>query len=168
MLKLLVTVHMMIGLSSGQSGCQGESFTSPADPTLLSQSSDSERNDPEPSSVDSESSTMLSISDLTGGHDTDQLSVAGTSEPMQSNFVNDSGCAQSLNSCEQLSALQDHFKPNKLLNFPTHTEYRKKHSFRYCWLEHDWLVYSPSQVGAWYVFFLKVIEVTKIHPNLTN
>ena len=34
--------------------------------------------------------------------------------------------------------------------FPTRTEYRKQRSFRHCWLEqHDWLVYSPSQDGAY-------------------
>ena len=59
---------MMIGLSAAQSGCQGESSTSPANPIILSQSSDSELNDPEPSSVDS---TTLSISDLTGPRDHD-------------------------------------------------------------------------------------------------
>ena len=70
-----ITSYMMIGLYAAQSGCQGESSTSLADPTLLSQS---ERNDPEPSSVDS----MLTMLDLSGCHDADQLSAAGTSEPM--------------------------------------------------------------------------------------
>ena len=35
-------------------------------------------------------------------------------------------------------------------DFPTRTEYRKQRSFRHCWLEqHDSLVYSPSQDGAY-------------------
>ena len=76
--------------------------------------------------------------------------VAGEIEPLQSDFVNYVGSAQSLNSAERLSALQDHFKPDKRYSFPTRTEYRKQRSFTYCWLEqYDWLVYSPSQDGAY-------------------
>ena len=113
----------------------GVRTSSPADiNTLLSE------DDGEPSST----VTMPSTSEST-----EQLAAAEI-EPLLSDFVNYVGSAQSLNSAERLSALQDHFKPDKRYNFPTHTEYRKQRSFRYCWLEqHDWLVYSPSQHGAY-------------------
>jgi hypothetical protein len=84
---------------------------------------------------------------LTGG--TEQLAAADI-VPLPSDFVNYVDSSQLLNSAERLSALQDHFKPEKHFKFPTRTEYRKQRSFRYCWLEqHNWLVYSPSRDGAY-------------------
>ena len=128
----------MTGSSANES--RGES-SSPADPTLLSQSYDSEQNDPELYSVDA----MLE----SGDPSTEQWTTVER-EPMPSDFVNYVGHDQSLNNAERLSALQDHFKPDKLYHFPTHTEYKKQCSFRYCWFEqHDWLVYSPSKDGAY-------------------
>ena len=123
----------MIGSSASES--RGESSSS-ADLTLLSQS-----NDPELSSVDAM---------LESGDSSTEQRTALERELIPSDFVNYVGHAQSLNNAKRLSALQDHFKPDKLYHFPTHTEYRKQRSFRYCWLEqHDWLVYSPSQDGAY-------------------
>ena len=80
-----------------------------SDPTILSQSSHHNTNDPEPyGSVDS---STQATSELTGD---DQLSALVA---MPSNFVNDIDCAQSLNNSERLCALQDHFKPDKLYDF---------------------------------------------------
>ena len=71
------------------------------DPTILSQSSHHNTNDPEPyGSVDS---STLATSELTGD---DQLSAVAA---MPSDFVNYNDLTQSLNNSERICALQDHF-----------------------------------------------------------
>lgn len=51
---------------------------------------------------------------------------------------------------EKLSALEDHFKPHKLYQFPQHQEYGKNRSFNPAWLdEYPWLVYSPAKDGVY-------------------
>ena len=75
-----------------------------------------------PGENDAESSSVETLSSEL----TEQLSGAESEPAMKSDFVNYIGCVQSLNNAERLNALQDHFKPNKLFNFPARTEYKKK------------------------------------------
>ena len=79
----------------------------------------------------------------------DQQECSGTT-PIQTDFVNYVQEAHSLSNSEKLNALQDHFKPDRLYAFPTQTEHGKQRAFRLEWLdEHKWLVYLPSQNGAY-------------------
>ena len=57
---------------------------------------------------------------------------------------------QRLSDQERLNAITKHFKPNEGTYFPSHTEYGKKRSFVYSWLNSfKWLVYSPSKDGVY-------------------
>lgn len=52
--------------------------------------------------------------------------------------------------CHRFKALTHDFKLSESFNFPTSTEYGKKQSFKLIWLkEHNWLVYSPKENGAY-------------------
>ena len=51
---------------------------------------------------------------------------------------------------EKLIALEEHFKPHKLYQFPTRLEYDKQRSCKQAWLdEYNWLVYSPAEDGVY-------------------
>ena len=92
-------------------------------------------------------------------------------EPIPSDFVNYVGHAQSLNNAERLSALQDHFKPDKPYHFPTHTEYKNNTRSDTVGLNNitGWFIHRQKmEHTVRYVFFLGVIEVTRMHPNLAN
>lgn len=57
---------------------------------------------------------------------------------------------KTLTDSEKLSALEDHFKPHKLYQFPQRNEYGKNRSFNPAWLdEYPWLVYSPAEDGVY-------------------
>lgn len=47
-------------------------------------------------------------------------------------------------------AIEDHFKPHRLYQFPTRVEYDKQRSCKQDWLdEYSWLVYSPCEDGVY-------------------
>lgn len=57
---------------------------------------------------------------------------------------------KTMNDSEKLTALESHFKPDKLYLFPKHEEYGKQRSCNPVWFErYKWLVYSPARDGVY-------------------